>query len=717
MLASAETGASIAGVQKVIQMLTDMSEKGKQAKKAEEVAFAEFETWCSMESANLNADIRKGAEQIELLSAAVDKLGSDIKGMRSAIAGLQSDISGRQADLTAETTQREKDHTDFSEQERDFSDSVDAIERALIILAKQDYDRPAAAAALLQLSAAERLPEKIRSIAEAFIGMTGGSQNGEDPLGGMDYSAPEANAYEFQSDNIIAILKRLRDEFRSKLATCQKEEVNSQQAFDMIVADLKDAIRNAERDAGEKTVEKARDEEKKALDEKSLQSTIAVKADDEKTLSEMTTECHEKKFSFLEKQQLRTEELEAIAKAIEVLKSPEVLGNAERYLDLAQARPSSATSLLQMGDRSAAGSAATEGSQGVRHRLHEFLSKEGERLHSRSLALLAQKLQADPFVKVKQMIQAMVTRLLDEANEDAKHEGFCDEEMGKSAVTRTKLSEEIDALTAVIEGGQATIWELTESTAQLSKEIQDLEAAMAQATGFRTAEKTRNAETVKDAQAAQAAVAAATAVLKDFYAKASTATGFLQGGLQGSLAASTPRRWGLKTRVKMGTDEWDSLANPDFKGVIDKGHQEGMQTFGRAELGQQDEASYGVLGLLEIIAADFATLEAETDAEEAAAAQAYDRLMAESKKSHATKAKSVEMNEADRAAAEAKLQEDTADLKSTQDELLAADRYHARLVPQCIDQGMTWEERVAARQAEIDSLKEALQILGSSDVA
>merc|ERR1719499_2065926 len=51
---------------------------------------------------------------------------------------------------------------------------------------------------------------------------------------------------------------------------------------------------------------------------------------------------------------------------------------------------------------------------------------------------------------------------------------------------------------------------------------------MSEATTLRKKEKATNAATVKDAQAAQAAVAAATAVLKDYYAKASTATALLQ---------------------------------------------------------------------------------------------------------------------------------------------------------------------------------------------
>merc|ERR1719188_2039297 len=288
--------------------------------------------------------------------------------------------------------------------------------------------------------------------------------------------------------------------------------------------------------------------------------------------------------------------------------------------------------------------------------------------------------------------------------------------MGKSKITRNKLNEEIDALAAAIDDGKANILALTQDTEQLSKEVKDLIEAMNEATQLRKDEKAKNEETVADAKAAQKVVAAATAVLKDFYEKAGTATGFLQLGSATGKAPS-PRQWGLKMGVKMGSEEWNALANPNFDGTVDTGHKEGMQTFGEVEEGQQDEAQYGVLGLLEVIMSDFAKLEADTNAAEAAAQEAYDRFMVESKKNKATKDRKIEMNNADRTEAEAKLQEDTADLKATQDELLAAERYYKKLVPQCIDQGMTWEERVAARQAEIDSLKEALKILNSSDVA
>lgn len=60
------------------------------------------------------------------------------------------------------------------------------------------------------------------------------------------------------------------------------------------------------------------------------------------------------------------------------------------------------------------------GSEGIRRKVREFLEGEGQRLHSGKLTLLAQSLGANPFEKVKKMIDAMITRLLEEANQDLR---------------------------------------------------------------------------------------------------------------------------------------------------------------------------------------------------------------------------------------------------------------------------------------------------------
>jgi len=687
--AATQSARSIAGVQKVINMLEDMSATAKKEKNDEEIAFGKFTVWCKQETASLEREIKQNGETIALLEAQIDKLTQDVAALGEAIEKLDANVAKYNADVKSETAQREKDHVAFLEEEKDYSESVDALDRAIAVLSKQDYDRPA----LVQLSEDDRLPIKAKSVVLALLGV---SNEKADP---MDYEAPEANAYEFQSGGIVELLKKLLAEFTAKLGQCQKEEMNSKHAYDMVIADLTDAIENSEKEIEDKTELKHQKTEEAAQDKKQLAATVADKAENEKLLKTTETECAEKKLSFAEKQKLRTEELEAIAKAIEILSSDEVSGNAEKYLALTQSRAS--VSLVQAGSRN----------QGVRRRIHDFLAAEGSRKHSRGLTLLAEQISADPFAKVKKLIDDMITRLLQEAEEDAKHEGFCDKEMGKSKITRNKLTEDIDSLEAAIEKGKATIQTLADDTATLMQEVEDLTKSMGEATELRESEKETNKVTVKDAQAAQKAVAAATAVLKDFYEKAATATALVQA------KTPNPRQWGLKTGVKMGTDEWNALADPNFKGKVDTGHKEEMQTFGETYEGQQDEAQYGILALLEVIQSDFANLEADTSAAEAANQKAYEEFMTESKKNKSVKAKKIEMNTSDKATAEATLQEDIADLKSTQDELLAAERYYKKLVPQCIDQGMTWDERVKARESEIASLKQALEILSQEDMA
>ena len=267
------------------------------------------------------------------------------------------------------------------------------------------------------------------------------------------------------------------------------------------------------------------------------------------------------------------------------------------------------------------------------------------------------------------MIEAMITRLLKEANEEAEQKGFCDKELSTNKITRDKLSATIDTLAAEVEGGQATIAKLGEEITTLTQEFAELDKAVQTYTEDREAEKAKNAAVVKDAQDAQKAVEAAVGVLKDFYAKAAQATALVQQG-------KVP---------KMGSDEWNSLANPNFEGEVDKGHKAGMQTFGEKFTGQQDAAG-NVLAFLEVILSDFANIEADSTASEQAAAKAYGSFIFDSDKSKAVKEKAVEMKTADKQAAAAKQQADTKDMKAKAEETLSAEeelwrRQRRRTVP------------------------------------
>merc|ERR1719238_1187988 len=116
---------SNAGVQKVIQMLNDMSATAKKEKADEEIAFSEFSMWCKQESARLKGEIAKNGENIELLGSSIEKLTSDVKTLGDNIATLNADVAKWGADSKAATAQREKDHAAFVEESRDYAESVD----------------------------------------------------------------------------------------------------------------------------------------------------------------------------------------------------------------------------------------------------------------------------------------------------------------------------------------------------------------------------------------------------------------------------------------------------------------------------------------------------------------------------------------------------------------------------------------------------------------
>merc|ERR1712176_432334 len=153
---------------------------------------------------------------------------------------------------------------------------------------------------------------------------------------------------------------------------------------------------------------------------------------------------------------------------------------------------------------------------------------QAKRLNSRVLSALAVRVNDDPFVKVKKMIKDLIVRLMEEANEEAEHKGWCDTELSTNEQTRKEKTEAVETLHAEIDQLEASIAKLTEDIAELTKAVAELDAAMAKATEIRQEEKATNAQTVKDSQEAQTAVAQALTVLKEFYAKAGEATALLQ---------------------------------------------------------------------------------------------------------------------------------------------------------------------------------------------
>jgi len=391
-----------------------------------------------------------------------------------------------------------------------------------------------------------------------------------------------------------------------------------------------------------------------------LKDTTTTRDADSKYLADLTATCEQKASDFESRQQLRADEIVAIEKAIEIISSGAVSGNANKHLPAMVQKASFAQLRSDLSTKAQA-------------RVAIFLSAQAKKLNSRVLSAIAVHASDDPFQKVKKMIKGLITRLMEEANEEAEHKGWCDTELSTNEQTRKEKTSAVETLHAEIDELEASIAKLTEDIGDLSKAVAELDAAMATATKLRQEEKAKNTETISDSEAAQTAVAQALTVLKEFYAKAAEATAFVQ--------------------QKAEPEIFDSA----YKGM-------------GAENG-------GVVGMLEVIESDFARLEADTKASEATSQKEYDEFMTDSKVDKSEKSTDIEHKKAKKQDESQALTVKREDLEGTQKELDAALAYFDKLKPSCVDSGVSYEDRVARRKEEIESLQEALKILNGEDIA
>merc|ERR1719453_2003576 len=157
-----------------------------------------------------------------------------------------------------------------------------------------------------------------------------------------------------------------------------------------------------------------------------------------------------------------------------------------------------------------------------------LLTSEAKRLQSGVLGALVMKVKADPFAKVKELIQKLIERLVKEATEEASKKGFCDTELGKSEHDRDYRLQDVDKLSVELKGLEAKRDSLEEEIEQLTSDLKDLDSFLTEQTKLRGEEKAENMAALDEAQGGLAAVTDAIGVLKTFYKNAAKASALIQ---------------------------------------------------------------------------------------------------------------------------------------------------------------------------------------------
>jgi len=280
-------------VQKVIELLQGMAEKGKKEKHAEEVQFAAFKQFCDDTIAEKKGAIKEANDLIAVLKADIEKYGADIEQLGIEIKEHEESIASNTADIKAAQKVRDTERAEYETTHQDYSESIDALERAIAVLSKQKGDhKQASFAQLSSLNKVNLLPDEAKKAIAAFLAQDSDADEN------LAVSAPEANAYEFQSQGIIDLLQKFLDKFVDERTALEKEEKNKRHAFDMLTSDLEGEIENNTAAKNEKTETKATKTENKAKAESDLDDITATRDDDQKYLDDLSATCAQKIFDF-----------------------------------------------------------------------------------------------------------------------------------------------------------------------------------------------------------------------------------------------------------------------------------------------------------------------------------------------------------------------------------------------------------------------------------
>merc|ERR1719502_1345732 len=124
-------------------------------KHEEQVQFAAFKQFCEDTIVEKTNAIKEANDLIAVLKADIQKYAADAEQLTLEIKEHEEDVAKMTADVKAATKVRETERAEYETTHKDYSESISALERAIEVLKKQNYDRPQAS--LMQVSSLTKM--------------------------------------------------------------------------------------------------------------------------------------------------------------------------------------------------------------------------------------------------------------------------------------------------------------------------------------------------------------------------------------------------------------------------------------------------------------------------------------------------------------------------------------------------------------------------------
>merc|ERR1719281_1951942 len=671
VIVSAASAESVGAnpIRKVVTLMQNMQKEIEAEGAKEKELFEKFMCYCSSGTGGLKKSIADAAASMEELTAKIKSEEAEKAQIAQDLIDHKKDREAAGADIEEATVIRNKEAAEFAAFKADSETNIAAMGEAIPAL-----EKGMGGAALLQLPGVNGL----KKIVESYPKMD--SIDRRTAMAFLEDSSESTGA----SDQIVGILKAMKDDMEAELKDAIAEEEKSIAGYNELKASKEkeiematEAIETKMGRAGELAVSVV--QSKDALEDANEEA-----ADTTKFLATLEKDCATKEAEMAERTKMRTMEITAISEAIGILNDDDALDVFKKSM------PSSfvqTVGFLQKADAKASSAkkaqALLAGIAGKANDVHLNLM-----LYTMNSKL---KLKSGAFEEVKKMIDDMVVLLGKQQKEDEKQKAYCEDEFEKAedeeAAAKTKLAQT-----------DATLAELTDKIGTLMEEISGLEAAIAaldkevaDATEQRKEEHASYVEQMQMNEAAMGLVEKAKNRMQKFYNptlyKAPPKT---ENTMEEKIIIA-----GTFAQVRMHVAPPPAPEMPS--GPL-----------------QKNAKSAGVLGMMDTIIKDLADDMKDMEYEEKTAQKDYAELMADSQATRAGDTKSLTTKEANKAQAESALMTTKEIRSATATDLKQIGTVIADLHAACDFIMQNFDLRKEARTNEIEGLKNAKAVLAGA---
>jgi len=615
-------------IAKVIRMLKDMEGQLKKEADADAEMYDQMVCWCETGATAKETAIKTQTQRIADLGAAIEEYAAKSDQLKSDIEGLKADVAEKTSALQQATAIRDKELAEFNAEEKDMIQSITSLKGAVITMSKAHGE-----SALLQVK--ELLKHQTKKYHQFFSLI-------QQKTSATALSTEKTPA----SGEIFGILKQMKEQFESSLATSKKEEETAAKEYVQMKEAKTAELAAANGQIESKTVELGDTEEKFALSTQDKKDTEASLEADQGFLADLKDKCAVADEEYAARVKVRTEEQKAIGETIGILTDEEANDAFTKSMTFLQTSRN-----LKVNSRSKA---------------VQLLKGAAQKFKSPRLVTLAMSMRLDAFAKVKENIDIMVKELKQESADEVTDRDYCIKSLNENEKQTAAANDAKGDLDTKIADLTASIAELTEALATLSAEVTATQVEMKKATAIRAEENKDFQMTIQDQRATQAILDKALGRLKEFYEKKA----LLQEQANGEPLAPPPAQATYKPNAGGG----------------------------------------GVMAMIEDVIKESKEIETQAIADETSAQAAYEGFIKDSNKLINSNNDDIADKSEAKAKADAAKAQAEGDLKGTVDTILTLADTSKTLHDQCDFLLKHFTERQASRSQEIDALNQAKAI-------